>query len=244
MSYLRIICFVFVAILLSSCSSESQDKDTIIVATSADNPPYEYIKDGKIIGLDIDIIEAIAKEMGKKIIIKNLDFPGLLPALSSNSLDLVIAGITATEERKRRVDFSLGYLNTVMAVLFKKSEKISSIKDFTGKVIGVQMGTTWESYAKELANNIPGIKIRSLANNLVLIEELKSGAIDLIIMEELQVNKFKVNVPDMESFVLDDTRGEFAIALPKDSSLTESINLVIKKMLDSGTIAQIKSKWL
>lgn len=242
----KIITSLFILLSLTSCSEEKDgaEKDTIVAATSADNPPYEYIQDGKVVGLDIDIINAIGKELGKKVVIKNLDFPALLPALSTNSVDLVTAALTATEERKEHIDFSNGYSSTSMAVLLKKGENIKSIEDLNGKVIGVQMSTTWETYVKDLAVRFPDIRIRSLANNLVLVEELKVGSVDAIIMEEMQVQKFVQNVEDLDSFSLADTKGEFAIAFPKNSTLTPLINNAIQKLQSEGVLKQIKEKWI
>lgn len=240
--------FTSIALLLTltSCSQEKDlaEKDEIIVATSADNPPYEYIQDGKVVGLDVDVINAIGKELGKKIIIKNLDFPALLPSLSTNSVDLVVAALTMTDERRVHIDFSDGYSSTVMAVMFKKADNLKSLDDLHGKVIGVQSGTTWETYAKDLVAKFPDIRVRALANNLVLVEELKSGSVNAVIMEEMQVQKFEQNVENMASFLLVDTKGEFAIALPKDSELTPIINATIKKLKESGALKEIKEKWL
>jgi len=243
----KIILPLILSIILSSCSPDTknaEDKDTIVVATSADNPPYEYIQDGKVVGLDIDIMNDLAKKMGKKLVIKNLDFPGLLPALASNNIDAVIAALTVTEDRKSRVDFSDAYISTSMAVLFRKGEGLKSVKDLESKIIGVQTGTTWENYAKELSIKLNNVRLRSLSNNLVLVEELKTGTVDVIIMEEMQVAKFMSNIADMESFSLQDTKGEFAIALPKNSTLTPLINKAIEKLKTDGVLNDIKAKWL
>lgn len=247
MLLLRIISCAILSIMLCSCSDEAKnaaDKDTIVVATSADNPPYEFIQDGKVVGLDIDIMQAISKEMGKKLVVKNFDFPGLLPALTSKNVDAVIAALTVTDERKTRVDFSDGYASTSMALLFRKNENLKSTNDLSSKVVGVLMGTTWESYAKELTAKINNMRVRSLSNNLVLVEELKSGTVDALIMEEMQVNKFMSNVAGLSNFTLHDTKGEFAIALPKDSQLTPLMNEAIKTLLLNGTLNEIKTKWL
>jgi polar amino acid transport system substrate-binding protein len=247
MLLLRIILCAILSIVVSSCGDDTKtaaSKDTIVVATSADNPPYEFIQDGKVVGLDIDIMEAIAKELGKKLVVKNFDFPGLLPALTSKNVDAVIAALTVTDERKTRVDFSEGYASTSMAVLFRKGDDLKSTNDLSSKVVGVLMGTTWESYAKGLAEKIPNLRIRSLSNNLVLVEELKSGTVDALIMEEMQVNQFMTNISGLSSFTLDNTKGEFAIALPKDSTLTPLINQTIKTLFLNGSLNEIKTKWL
>ena len=242
----KILTSICLLLTLTSCGREENlaDKDSLIVATSADNPPYEYIQEGKVIGFDIDIINAIGKELGKKVVIKNLDFPALLPSLSTHNVDLVIAALTMTEERKSHIDFSDGYAATAMAVMFKKEDGFKSLNNLNGKVVGVQSGTTWETYANSLVGKIPDIRIRSLANNLILVEELKVGNVDALIMEEMQVKKFEQNVPNLESFPLMDTKQEFAIALPKDSEVTAVINGAIKKLKESGEFVKIKEKWV
>lgn len=242
----KICTILLVSLLISGCNSEEDilNKNKLIVATSADNPPYEYIKDGVIIGLDIDVINAIGKEIGKKIVIKNLDFPALLPALNTNNVDLVIAALTTTEERKKYVSFSESYYNTSMALLFKKTKLFHSIDDVAQKLIGVQSGTIWESYLKELNNRIDSMRIRSLSNNLVLLEELKAENIDALLLEEMQALKFQQNIPELTSFTIPNTNSSFAIALPQNSELLPLINNAIKKLEAEGVLKQIRSKWL
>ena len=242
----KILTSICLLLTLTSCGRDKDlaEKDAIIVATSADNPPYEYIQDGKVIGLDIDVINAIGRELGKKVVIKNLDFPALLPSLSAHNVDLVIAALTMTEARKDHIDFSVGYASTAMAVMFKNSDNFKSLDDLHGKIIGVQSGSTWETYANELAIKFPDIRVRALANNLILVEELKSGNVDAVIMEEMQVQKFEQNVQNMGSFAIADTKGEFAIALPKGSELTMVIDGAIKKLNESGELKNIKEKWI
>ncbi|MEY3197146.1 MAG: Amino acid transporter substrate binding protein [Pseudomonadota bacterium] len=245
MHFWRILQLLFVVFIATSCGSKDSpdSKNSLTIATSADNPPYEYIQEGKVIGLDIDIINAIGLELDKKIIIKNLDFPGLLPALTTDSVDAVIAGLTMTDERKQKIDFSIGYVNTSMALLYKKTSNFKSVAELKEKIIGVQTGTTWEAYAKSLISSTD-IRIRSLANNLVLVEELKNSSVDAIIMESMQADKFTKNFPELASFQIDETLGEFAIALPKDSALTPIINDAIKKLQEKGELNKIKEKWL
>lgn len=245
--YIKIILLTFLATILSGCSGPTDDytnQNKIIVATSADNPPYEFIKNGEVVGLDIDIIKAIGEVLNKEIVIKNMDFPGLLPALTTGTVDAVIAGITVTEARKEKVDFSRGYVSTAMEIMFKSEDKFQKIDDFADKNIGVQTGTTWELYAKSLQARFPSLQITSLPNNLVLVETLKNGNIDAIIMEEMQVIKFKQKNPDLNSLELEDTKGEFAIATQKGSGLAEIVNRAIDQLQLEGKLFPIKTKWL
>lgn len=227
-------------LVLSACGSKKED-DNWIVATSADNPPYEYMERGQIKGFDIDLIKEIGKRFDKNIIFKNTDFHGLLAALGSNNVDLVIAGMTPTEERTNKVDFSEPYIETKIAFLVKKDDNISSLVDLKGKKIGSQLGTIWSNIANDLSVEYH-FKNKTLANNLILVEELKLGRIDAVIMEQVQVRRL-MNKSDIFSTFEIDNISRFAIALPKNSPLKEQINKAILEMEADGTMKKLQEKW-
>lgn len=234
------------AMMITSCSKEETTdhlKDAIIVATSADNPVYEFIQDGKVVGMDIDIINAIGQVLGKKIIIKNIDFPGLFPALSSGNVDLVIAAISVTEERNKYFDFSDTYASSHLGLLYK-DDNIKSLSDIANKTIGAQLGSTWEQAANDLAKTMSGLLVRSLANNLVLVEELKHGTIDAVVAEDIQLNKFMQNNPGLKRMELPEYVSTFAIVGKKDSPLIEHVNQAIIKLRNDGTLDKIKRHWI
>ncbi len=245
MRNLIIACLAFVLLSTTSCSkddakSEQGSQHKLTIATSADNPPYEFIKDSTVIGFDIDLIHAIAKELGQEAVIKNLDFPGLLPSLISGNIDAVIAALSITEERKQNVDASVPYMERKMAILYRAESNYSITTDISDKIIGVQFGTTWENYAK---SKIETGHLKSLANNMTLVQELINKNVDLLIMEDMQVEKFTAKYPELKSYTLDDTKSEFAIAFPKGSPLTEKVNKILKKLESNGVIEQLKNKW-
>ncbi|MDR0296392.1 MAG: transporter substrate-binding domain-containing protein [Rickettsia sp.] len=236
--FLLIIC----SFLIVSCDKQSQEK-SLIVATSADNPPYEFIQNGQIVGFDIDIINAIGEKLEKKIIIKNFDFNGLLASLTSENVDIVIAGLTVTEERKKHVSFSVPYVTTNVSVLYRATDDLKSVEDLDNKVVGMQLGTTWVVIVQDLSKQF-NIRTNYLSNNLMLVEELKSKVIDVVVLEELQSKKFIENNPDLASFSLTEFSSKFAIAMPKDSKLVETVNKAISELKEDGTISRITKKWL
>ena len=222
------------------------ENNTIIVGTSADNPPYELLENNTVIGIDIDVIEAIAKEMGKTLVIKNLDFPALLPALISKDVDMLIAGLSRTPEREKHTDFSSVYYTSQMSLIYNTNNPIQVLDDLNSKVIGAQQGTTWEKKANELAEQYQLKSVKSLPNNLVLIEELKLGNVDGVILETLQVGKFAQVNPNLSYIDLPDTtsESEFVIVLQKNSKLTKEVNAAIEKISRNGILNKIKTKWL
>jgi polar amino acid transport system substrate-binding protein len=232
----------FLSFFLVSCNNTNIEQQ-LIVGTSADNPPYEFIQSGKIVGLDIDIINAIAKHLGKDVVIKNLDFNGLLAALSSNNVELLIAGLSITPERQVHVDFSQPYISAKVSVLYRTQDNFKNIEDLKSKTIGAQLGTIWGAIANDLSTDLH-FKINSLSNNLMLVEELKSKVIDAIILEEAQCQKFIANNPELSYFPLKTYSSEFAIAMKKDSKLKSNIDKALIVLEKDGTLATIKKKWL
>ena len=116
MKKLSILLSILFLLLLPACSDNKNDH-VWIAGTSADNPPYEFMQNGEIVGFDIDLINEIGKFLGKKLEFRNMEFHSLLAALSTNSVDLVIAGLSNTPERSSRVDFSITYISSEIAIL-------------------------------------------------------------------------------------------------------------------------------
>ncbi|RYE06394.1 MAG: amino acid ABC transporter substrate-binding protein [Rickettsiaceae bacterium] len=240
--YLKnLIACVCVLIFLAGC--EAKKDGALVIGTSADNPPYEFIKDNKIVGMDIDIINAIGDNIGKKIIIKNFDFHGLLAALASKNVDAVVAALSVTPARQEKIDFTQNYTFAINAVLFRKEEKFNNIQDLQNKAIGVQLGTTWNQIAEEVSKEV-GATVHSLSNNLMLVEELKSKVVDAIILEEAQAKNFSNNNPALTYFILKGFDTNFAIALPKGSNLKAEIDKSIEYLEKSGKLKEIREKWL
>jgi polar amino acid transport system substrate-binding protein len=232
---------LLLSILLAACEKK-ESEHILVVGTSADNPPYEFIQKSEIVGIDIDIINEIGKHLNKKVVIKNFDFNGLLAALVSENVDVVIAALSVTPERKEYISFSDNYGSTNLAVLHRAEDNIQTIDDLNDKVIGVQLGSAWEKTAQELAQKM-NIKIHSLSNNLMLVEELKAKVVDAVILEELQCAKFKENNANLASCNLENLSSELAIAMSKNSSLIKEINESIKALNKEGTINKIMKKW-
>ncbi|MFK7974268.1 MAG: transporter substrate-binding domain-containing protein [Rickettsiaceae bacterium] len=229
------------ALFVSSCT-DTKDANIWVVGTSADNPPYEQMKSGQIEGFDIDLIEAIGRHLGKDIQFKNMEFHGLLAALTHSNVDMVLAGMSITPERQARVDFSIPYTGSQVTVLFRKEDDVTQMKDFSGKIVGAQLGTIWSLIASDLAGECD-FKVKALANNLMLIEELKLKRLDAVVIEQYQAAKFIEQHPQFASFELDKYSSSFAIALPKNSPHKKNINHNIKSLRNNGIIEALEKKW-
>lgn len=248
MKNFKILLLSALSIILMSCGNDTDNNNDsslnkFIVGTSADNPPYEFIENGNIVGFDIDIAREIAKEMNEQLIIKNVDFNGLIPALVSRNVDIVVAGISVTPERQINIDFTDNYYSSEMALIFKKSLDIDESSNISDLRIGAQFTTTWEAFANAIVENSTKGSVKSLPNNLLLIQDIKNDNIDLAVMEKFQVEKFSKLNPDFKYIILPESSTDFAIALPKNSYLTEKINQILNKLKENGKIDELKQKW-
>lgn len=232
--------------LLLGCKeniSASIPTQQIIVGTSSDNPPYEFLENGQIVGLDIDIIREIGIYLGAEIVIKDMTFDGLLGALSSHRIDAAIAGFSATEERREAIDFSDDYLESKISLVFLKNDNLVTLSDFSGKTIGVQSGSIHETFAnKVLKEKLGAITLKSLPKIPDLIQDMKSGRIQGILIGSLEAKQMISILSNIHTIEVG-TESAYAIAFPKGSDLTEKFNRALKDMKEKGVIDQIYTKW-
>lgn len=234
---------VAVACAGPNSSSESGGKK-LVMATSADYPPYEFVDstsgNQEIVGFDVEIAKAITQELGYDLEIQNIDFNGLIPALQSKRADFVMAGMTPTEERKQNVDFSDIYYDAKNTIVTVKGSGLTTAESLNGKTVGVQLGSIQEEAAKE----IKGANVKPLNRITEMIQELKAGRVDALVMEDTVAKGFVDNNPDLE-FNEIPTEGESgsAIAFPKGSELTPEFNRVLAEMQSSGKIEELVNKW-
>lgn len=162
-----------------------KENGELVIGTSADFPPFEfYAGEGdeqEIVGMDILIAEKIADDLGVELVIQDMGFDSLLPALESNKIDMIVAGMTPTEERRKSVNFSDIYFQTFQNIMVRSGDKdiYDSIEALAGQTIGVQSGTLQE----ELAQQIPNAKITKLENINDLILSLETNRIEAIVMQ-------------------------------------------------------------
>ncbi|MGO0061981.1 transporter substrate-binding domain-containing protein [Brevibacillus fluminis] len=223
-------------------------KPKMVMATSADYPPYEFhdTSSGKdeIVGFDIDIANYLAKEIGFELEVKDMDFNGLLPALQSKRVDFVMAGMTPKPERLENADFSDMYYDAKNTIVSKKGSNLKKTEDLAGKKVGVQLGSIQEGEAQELAKNIQGLEVKSLNKIPEIIQELKSNRIDAAIIEDTVAKGYTESNQDLEfNVIAQSTPAGSAVAFPKGSENVAKFNAAIKKLKDSGELDKLIKKW-
>ncbi len=158
-------------------------KEKLIVGTEPGFAPYEYMEGDKVVGIDMDIAQAIADAMGKELEIKTMDFDGALIAVQQGKVDFVAAGVSIDEERKKVMDFSDEYVNsTEVVVTLKDNAKVAGVDDLNDKIIGVQQGNIADIYVSN-PDNITAKEVKRYKKFAQASEDLKNGKIDCIVMD-------------------------------------------------------------
>ena len=226
--------------ILLGCSN-SKGVNKLYVGTNAEFDPFEYREGDIIVGFDIDFIKAVGEIIGKEVEIVDIAFDGLLPALQSKKIDLIIAGMTATEERKKFVNFTDPYYNSKQAILVNSDNlDITSIDNLEGKRIGVVLGFTGEL----IASNIENATIQQFNATSETILALKNNKVDAVILDYEPAKAYsKVN----NDIKLVDTKleqEEYAIAIRKeDTELLNKINDAILTLKENGTYDKLLSTY-
>ena len=236
-----------IAFTLSGCEEKT---DTIVVLTSSGYEPYEIIDtDGNLTGFDIELMEALAAEVGIEIEWKDVNFDGIIASLQSGQSEIAIAGISPTEERKAMIDFSDVYFNSESGLtnylVFDVESQISSLEDLEGLVVGAQLGTVQASLLESISAEY-NFTVDLRNTNTQIVEELKAGRIDVLVVEKLIAESILDANTSLTSVgfesQLDDVSGN-AIAFAKDSEYTELFNEALQTLLENGTVASLIEKW-
>ncbi|MCX3068413.1 basic amino acid ABC transporter substrate-binding protein [Cetobacterium somerae] len=215
-------------------------KGKLYVGTNAEFPPFEYLDKGEVVGFDIDLVKAIGKKLDMEIVIKDMAFDGLIPALETNKIDIVIAGMTASDERKMAVNFSNPYYTANQVIILNDNNNdIKTFDDLNGKLVGVMLGFTGDVVVSEMKD----VKSKKYNASYAAIMELQNNKIDAVVLDsETALNYVKNN----KGLKLAETSGEpeeYAIAISKkNSELLNKINTALDELKKDGTYETLLKK--
>lgn len=229
--------------LAFSLSSTAAEKK-LVVATDTAFVPFEFKQGDKYVGFDVDLWDAIAKQLKLDYTLKPMDFSSIIPALQTRNVDLALAGITITEERKKAIEFSDGYYKSGLLVMVRNNENdIKGISDLSGKVVAVKSGTGSVDYAKA---NIKSKDLRQFPNIDNAYMELGTNRADAVLHDTPNIlyfintagkGRFKAVGESIEA-------QQYGIAFPKGSDdLREKVNGALKTIKENGTYNQLYKKW-
>lgn len=243
----QIVClFMFVfALLVTGCGGNKAKKE-LIVGTEPAFAPFEFQKENskEFIGFDMDLIRAISKQMGyEKCTIQGMGFDALIPALDAKNIDVAIAGMTITDDRAKKVNFSKPYYKSGLAIVVNKDNNtINDIADLKGKRIAVQIGTTGAMEAEK----IEGAKITSFNTNGEACLELKNKAVDAVI-GDLPVEAYFLQQggKDFAKIVGKTLSSEdYGIAVAKsNTALAKDVDKALDTLKQNGEYDKLYKKW-
>ncbi|MFT9410923.1 transporter substrate-binding domain-containing protein [Liquorilactobacillus hordei] len=248
---------IALGLILAGCSSSTssdnsvkkiQDKGTLVVGTSADYAPFEFpiVKNGKkqIVGYDMMLAQKIADNLGVKLKIENTEFPSLISELKSNKVDLVLAGMVSTNERKKVVAFSKSYytVKNVLLVQKKDANSFNTVTSVKGKQIGAQQTTTQETIAK---NQLKGSNVVTEGVLTGLTTELLQGKLDGVVVENEIADNYLKQFPGKYAIAKvtlntpKEQRSVNVAARKNDKELVKRVNKVITKLQKNGEMTKM-----
>ncbi|MEI0612194.1 basic amino acid ABC transporter substrate-binding protein [Brachyspira pilosicoli] len=221
-----------------SCSTK---ENKLYVGTNAEFEPFEYRDGENIVGFDIDLINEIAKIMKQDIEVVDMAFDGLLPALQSKKIDIIIAGMTADEERKKFVNFTDPYYSTQQSILVHKDNKdIYSFDNLEGKNVGVVLGFTGDLIVSEMSN----VNAQKYGATSEAILALKSKKVDAVVLDYEPASKYFDQNNDLKLIITDSKSEEYAIAMRKeDTELLKKVNDALNTIKENGTYDMLIAKY-
>ena len=229
------------ALGLGAASVHAQD-NVLRVGTDATFPPMEYVDNGKRTGFDIELVEALAKAIGKQVEWVDIDFKGLIPGLVSKRFDMAVSAIYITDERKKVVDFTDSYYAGGLVVMVKDSNAgIKKVADLDGKKVSVQVGTKSVGYLTEKHPKVQRVEVEKNQEMFSLVE---IGRADAAVTGKPAAFQYVRTRGGMR--VLDEqlTTEEYGMAVRKDTpELTKAVNAALVKVKADGTYAALVKKW-
>lgn len=223
-------------VALSVCGCAQKEDNTLKMITEATFPPYEFMRGVEVVGIDVEICRAVAQKLGKEFRSETVEFDSVIPAIVSGKADIAAAGITVTEDRKKNVDFSVPYITTGIVVVYKSSNPFVSVEALKGSRIGVQSGSTSETFVLEKLGQEPE-RYRFPAE---AVAALKSGRVDFVITDIDPAKNCVKNEADLtySDFV---STEDYAVAVRKGRpELVAAVNETIADIKADGRLA----KWI
>lgn len=231
------------AMLCCFAGCGAKEDNVLTMGTNATFPPYEYVDDnGNIVGIDAEIAAALAEKLGMTLEIKDMEFDSLITACAGGSVDVVLAGMTVTDERKESVNFSDSYATGIQVIIVKEGSDIAAYEDLEGKMIGVQSGTTGDIYCTD---EFGQDSVKQFQNGALAIEALKNGQVDCVIIDNEPAKAFVAANEGLKILETEYAVEDYAIAIAKENTeLLEKINKAMAELKADGTIDKIINKYI
>ena len=227
--------------------TDKETKGTLVMATNAEFPPYEYFENDKIVGIDAEIAQAICDKLGYDLQIEHIEFDSIIPGIQGGKYDFGAAGMTVTDERMEQVSFTSSYATGIQSIIVSADSDIKTADDLFkgGLTIGVQKGTTGDLYCTWDIEDEGLGTVERYAKGADAVMALTSGKVDAVVIDN---NPAKVFASNNTGLVLLDTEyavEDYAIAISKENpELLAEFNTALDELKADGTLQQIIDKYI
>ncbi len=242
--FIKIMAAVMALVMMVSCFAGcgAKEDDKLVMATNAEFPPYEYKEGDQIIGIDAEIMAAIAEDLGMELVIEDMEFDSIIPAVKSGKADVGAAGMTVTEDRLENINFSDTYATAKQVVIVKEDSDVKTLDDLAGLKIGVQQGTTGDIYASD---DYGDENIERYSKGYEAVQALTQNKVGAVIIDNEPAKVFVEQTAGLK--ILDEAYAdeEYAICVAKENTeLLEKINASLAKLKESGKFQEIIDKYI
>ena len=214
----------------------------LTMATNAAFPPYEMTTDaGEFEGIDIETAQAIADKLGLELQIDDMDFDAALLSVQQGKADIVMAGVTVTDERKAVMDFSDSYATGIQSIIVPEGSDIASPDDLAGKMIGTQRGTTGYIYCSD---DFGDENVVAYDNGLTAVQALNNGQVDAVVIDNAPAQEFVAANPGLKILDTSYAEEDYAIGMAKNSPLEDAVNSALEELKADGTLQSIVDQYI
>lgn len=215
----------------------------LIMSTNAAFPPYEMTTDsGEFEGIDIETAQAIADKLGLELQIDDMDFDAALLAVQQGKADMVMAGVTVTDERQNVMDFTDSYATGIQSIIVKEDSDIASVDDLAGKKIGTQRGTTGYLYCSD---DFGDENVVAYDDGLTAVQMLNNGQVDCVVIDNAPAKEFIAANPGLKLLDTAYVEESYAIGVGKgNTELKDAINTALEELKADGTLQAIVDKYI
>ena len=214
----------------------------LIMSTNAAFPPYEMTTDsGEFEGIDIETAQAIADKLGLELQIDDMDFDAALLSVQQGKADIVMAGVTVTDERKAVMDFSDSYATGIQSIIVPEGSDIASPDDLAGKKIGTQRGTTGYIYCTD---DFGEDAVVAYDSGLTAVQALNNGQVDAVVIDNAPAKEYVAANPGLKVLETSYAEEDYAIGMAKGSSLEDVVNAALEELKADGTLQSIVDKYI
>ncbi|MCX7343420.1 MAG: transporter substrate-binding domain-containing protein [Proteobacteria bacterium] len=247
---MRILNLLMIALMFVGCEKkdnkapETNSDNVLNIAVSSDYPPFIYNENGKLGGFEVELINAIAKKLGKTVHFHDVDFKDIIKTVVKKQVDFAIAAIGKTEDRAKEVDFSMPYHRSMSVIVTSIASTVNKVEDLNGKTLGFETGTTYEKYFGDKKdsefNGVNKLERHKFAD---LVKAMDEGKCHAILTGYSEAYEMQNSNPDLKVIPINETIMTFSIAVPKGAPLLKQINEMLDAMIKNGEIAKLEKQY-